>query len=103
VITDGKTSDIEVARRLELPAGSIVVFDRAYNDYLWFTELTLFDVGFVSRMKAGSLYEVVESRTPHGKGVLRDQIITIKTKHAEVDERPYHQRWQIELFFKAIK
>ena len=136
VITDGKTSDIEVARRLELPAGSIVVFDRGYNDYLWFTELTLFDVGFVTRMKEGSVYEVVESRTPHGKGVLRDEIITIKTKHLEVDEHPvrlrriefvdaegkeyvfltnrlvltaatiaeiYRQRWQIELFFKAIK
>lgn len=136
VITDGKTSDIEVARRLELPAGSIVVFDRAYNDYLWFTELTLFDIGLVTRMKEGSLYEVVESRTARGKGVLCDQIITIKTKHAEVDQCPvrlrrvefvddedrpyvfltnrldlaaatiaeiYRQRWQIELFFKAIK
>jgi Transposase DDE domain/Domain of unknown function (DUF4372) len=136
VITDGKTSDIQVARRLELPAGSIVVFDRAYNDYLWFTELTLFDIGFVTRMKDGSLYEVIESRTPQGKGVGRDQIITVKTKQADVDEHPvplrrveftddegrdyvfltnrldlaaatiaeiYHQRWQIELFFKAIK
>lgn len=136
VITDGKTSDIEVARGLELPAGSIVVFDRAYNDYLWFTELTLLDVGFVTRMKVGSLYEVIESRSPQGKRVLRDEIITIKTKHAEVDEHPvrlrriefiddhgkefvfltnrldlaavtiaeiYRQRWQIELFFKAIK
>jgi hypothetical protein len=136
VITDGKTSDIEVARRLELPPGSIVVFDRAYNDYLWFTELTLFDVGFVTRMKDGSLYEVVEHRSVQGKGVVRDEIITIKTKHAEVDEKPvrlrriefvdddgkefvfltnrldlaavtiaeiYRQRWQIELFFKAIK
>jgi Transposase DDE domain/Domain of unknown function (DUF4372) len=136
VITDGKTSDIEVARRLELPPGSIVVFDRGYNDYLWFTELTLFDVGFVTRMKETSLYEVIESRTPRGKGVVRDEIITIKTKHPEVDQQPvrlrriefvdadgkeyvfltnrldlvaatiaeiYHQRWQIELFFKAIK
>lgn len=136
VITDGKTSDIEVARRLELPSGSIVVFDRGYNDYLWFTELTLFDVGFVTRMKESSLYEVIESRTPQGKGVVRDQIIVIKTKHPEVDEQPvrlrriefidaegkqyvfltnrldlaaatiaeiYRQRWQIELFFKAIK
>lgn len=136
VITDGKTSDIEVARRLELPPGSIVVFDRGYNDYLWFTELTLFDVGFVTRMKESSLYEVVEIRMPQGKGVIRDEIITIKTKHPEVDERPvrlrriefvdaegkeyvfltnrldlaaatiaeiYRQRWQIELFFKAIK
>jgi IS4 transposase len=136
VITDGKTSDIEVARRLELPPGSIVVFDRGYNDYLWFTELTVFDVGFVTRMKEGSLYEVIESRTPQGKGVIRDEIITIKTKHPEVDQQPvrfrriefvdvegkeyvfltnrldlaaatiaeiYRQRWQVELFFKAIK
>jgi DDE family transposase/uncharacterized protein DUF4372 len=136
VITDGKTSDIEVARRLELPPGSIVVFDRGYNDYLWFTELTLFDVGFVTRMKEGSLYDVIESRTPQGKGVLRDEIVTVRTKHPEVDNKPvrlrriefvdadgkeyvfltnrldltavtiaeiYRQRWQIELFFKAIK
>jgi hypothetical protein len=136
VITDGKTSDIEVARRLEFPAGSIVVFDRGYNDYLWFTELTLLDVGFVTRMKDSSLYEVIERRTPHGNGVLRDEIVTIRTKHSEVDEHPvrlrriefvdaqgkeyvfltnrldlaaatiaeiYRQRWQIELFVKAIK
>lgn len=136
VITDGKTSDIEVARRLELPSGSIVVFDRGYNDYLWFTELTLFNVGFVTRMKESSLYEVIESRTPRGEGVVRDKIITIKTKQPEVDAQPvrfrriefvdaegkeyvfltnrldlaavtiaeiYHQRWKIELFFKAIK
>jgi IS4 transposase len=112
--------------------GSIVVFDRGYNDYLWFTELTLFDVGFVTRMKDSSLYEVIESRTSQGKGVLRDQIIAISTQHPEVDEHPvrlridaegkeyvfltnrldlaaatvaeiYRQRWQVELFFKAIK
>jgi len=136
VITDGKISDIEVARRLELPPGSMVVFDRGYYDYLWFTELTLFDVGFVTRMKENSLYEVVESRAPHGHGVVRDEIISIKTKHPDVDKHPirlrriefvdaegkeyvfltnrldlaaatiaeiYRQRWQVELFFKAIK
>ena len=61
VITDGQTSDIEVARRLDLSPGSIVVFDRGYNDYLWFTELTVFDVGFVTRMQENSLYQVTES------------------------------------------
>lgn len=87
-------------------------------------------------MKENSLYEVIETRSPQGKGVLRDEIITVRTKHAEVDEAPvrlrriefidadckvfvfltnrldlaaatiaeiYHQRWKIELFFKAIK
>jgi hypothetical protein len=92
VITDGKTSDIEVGRRLELPVGSIVVFDRGYNDYLWFTELTLLDVGFVTRMKEGSVYQVVESRAPNGKGVLRDEIVTIRTKQPEVDDHPVRLR-----------
>lgn len=136
VITEGCTQDIEVARRMELPAGSIVVLDRGYNDYLWFTELTLFDVGFVTRMKRDSTYQVIEVRTPKGRGVICDEIITVKTRHSEVDQQPvrlrriefvddegkeyvfltnrldlaattiaeiYRQRWQIELFFKAIK
>lgn len=92
VITDGKGSDIDVARRLELPAGSIVVFDRGYNDYLWFTELTIFDVGFVTRMKDGALYEVIETREPKGAGVRSDQIITIRTKHDEIDQQPVRLR-----------
>lgn len=136
VITEGKTSDIEVARQLELPSGSIVVFDRGYNDHLWFTELTLLNVGFVTRMKEGTRYKVLENRLPQGKGVVRDQIITIRTQQPAVDQQPvrlrriefvdaegkayvfltnrldlaaatiaeiYRQRWQIELFFKAIK
>jgi hypothetical protein len=136
VITDGKTVDLTIARQLDLPRGSIVVFDRGYNDYLWFTELTLFDIGFVTRMKDNSRYEVIENRPARGKGVLRDQIITFRTGHPEVDKQPVHlrriefvdpegkvhvfltnrldlaaatiaeiyrQRWQIELFFKAIK
>jgi len=92
VITDGKGSEIEVARQLELPPGSIIVFDRGYNDYLWFTELTIFEVGFVTRMKEKSLYEVVETREPKGAGVLRDQIITIKTKQEQVDQQPVRLR-----------
>lgn len=81
-----------MARRLELPSGSIVVFDRGYNDYLWFTELTLFDVGFVTRMKDNCRYEVIESRSGRGQGVLRDEIITLTTHHAEVDRKPVRFR-----------
>ena len=35
VITDGKTSDIEVGRTLAFPTGSIVAMDRGYMDYAW--------------------------------------------------------------------
>ena len=39
-ITDGKTSDIAFARTLDVPAGTVLVFDRGYVDYTWFNRLT---------------------------------------------------------------
>jgi len=92
LITDGKSTDIDIAKNFEFPAGSIVVFDRGYNDYLWFTELTLFDVGFVTRMKDSATYEVVQTREPKGKGVRSDQIVTFKTMHRDVDAEPVRFR-----------
>lgn len=92
LITDGKRTDIDIGRDIELPAGSIVVFDRGYNDYLWFTELTLFDVGFVTRMKDSAAYEVIETREPKGKGVRSDQIVTVKTTHRDIDVDPVRFR-----------
>lgn len=93
VITDGKTTDIEVARRLELPPGSIVVFDRGYNDYLWFTRLTLSEVGFVTRMKENSVYQVIESRhVAEDTGVRRDEVITVRTTHRDMDRKPVRLR-----------
>jgi len=40
VITDGKTHELKVARKLRWEPGTIVVFDRGYIDYQWFVELT---------------------------------------------------------------
>lgn len=40
VITEAKKYDVNVARDLAFPAGAIVVFDRAYNDFQWFYRLT---------------------------------------------------------------
>ena len=38
-VTNGKTSDIEAARALTLPKGSIVAADRAYVDFAWIDSL----------------------------------------------------------------
>lgn len=92
LITDGKRTDIDIAKDFDLPAGSIVVFDRGYNDYLWFTELTVFDVGFVTRMKDSATYQVVETREPKGNGVRSDKIVTFKTMHRDVDVDPVRFR-----------
>ena len=50
------------ARKLKLNPGSIVAMDRAYNDFKLFERWSAEGVFFVTRMKEGTLYEVVESR-----------------------------------------
>jgi hypothetical protein len=49
LITDAKTSDIRPAREMTFAPGTILVFDRGYNDFPWFVPLTLQGVWFVTR------------------------------------------------------
>jgi len=60
VVTEGKTSEIKVARTLRFAPGTILAIDRGYIDYLWFRELTQEEVYFVTRMKEKAVYEVQE-------------------------------------------
>lgn len=76
VITDGKKSDIKVARTMKFAPGTVLVMDRGYNDYDWFGELTDQGVFFVTRMKDNAVYGVVEKRAIPQKGnVRRDEVI----------------------------
>jgi len=40
--------------------GATYVFDRAYNDYTWFHDMTERRIYFVGRMKSNAKYEVIE-------------------------------------------
>ena len=137
VITDGKRHEVTVTRQWQFDAGSILVFDRGYNDYDWFTQLTRQGVFFVTRLKDNADYIVIEERAvAQRRGVLRDQIICMTRQAADSEKAPflrrieffdekqqrtlvfltnhlklaaatvaevYKNRWQIELFFKALK
>jgi IS4 transposase len=137
VVTEGKTSEIKVARTLRFAPGTILVIDRGYNDYEWFRELTQEEVYFVTRMKEKAVYEVQEElQIPRNSNVVRDQIICFP-RLARAGEEPvlfrrveiwdaekkeaivflsnllafgattiaaiYKDRWEVELFFKALK
>jgi Domain of unknown function (DUF4372)/Transposase DDE domain len=137
VVTEGKTSEIKVARTLRFDPGTILAIDRGYVDYEWFRELTQEEVYFVTRMKEKAVYEVKEElRVPKNSNVVRDQIIYFP-RLARAGEEPvlfrrveildaekqetvvflcnllafgattiaaiYQDRWQVELFFKALK
>jgi IS4 transposase len=137
VITDGKVSDVEVARHLHFEPGTIVVEDRGYTDYALYARWIDAGVYFVSRLRANAKFEVVRERPVAAQAkVLKDQIIRLTDKYARKNCRHllrrvvaihdetgeilefvtnhhklaagsigavYRDRWQIELFFKALK
>jgi hypothetical protein len=137
IITDGKGSDIEVARQFRFESGTIVVDDRGYNDYKLFDRWTRLGVYFVTRMKDNAVFKVVKpNNVPQNRHILKDEIIVFSRLEAfndcphqlrrieffDPDKKEtlvfltnhlglgastiaaiYKDRWQIELFFKAIK
>jgi len=75
-ITEANVHDVNIARRLDLPAGSIVAMDKAYNDYGLYKSLTEKDIVFVTRLKTNAKYRVVERRgVLFSKGLTSDQTI----------------------------
>jgi Domain of unknown function (DUF4372)/Transposase DDE domain len=84
VLTDARQHDIRPARQLSLRPGSIVVMDRGYNDFTLFGKWCQEGVFWVTRMKDGTAYQVVESRgLPEGGSILADQIVILSGAGAE--------------------
>jgi len=137
LLTPARASDVRMAHQFDLPPGSIVAVDRAYNDFRLFTRWIKAGVYFVTRPMHHMVYEVMESQEPPPtSNILSDEIIRFTSKKArqtfkhrlrrvvvwdEVNEREivlltnhfdfgattiahiYKDRWEIELFFKALK
>jgi hypothetical protein len=91
-ITDGKTHEIRVARTLRFPKGSVVTFDKGYNDYSYFSSLCEDEVFFVTRAKDNAVYEVLEERPiPQRGNILSDRIIRLSSLKGR-EECPYDLR-----------
>lgn len=89
-ITAAKVHDKNFLKSLELISHSMIVFDKAYNDYHQFALWTTQQVYFVTRLKKNAVYQVVEVKRAHYRKkekakVLRDEIIEL-TYHPE-DEK----------------
>ena len=132
-ITAGCKHDLVVKRLLNIAEGTIVVFDRGYNDHGFYDKLTYRGVKYVTRMRSNTLYEVIENKNiPYSIKhiILSDQIIRITgssyyyrrivTLDEETDKSVvllsnllkfgattisniYRARWDIEEFFRKIK
>jgi hypothetical protein len=84
LITTAKKHDRVVSGKFNLKPGSIVAFDRAYNDYSLFAAWTEHVVFFVTRQKENAVYEVIEKRRPAlHRFILSDEIIMLTGPKAE--------------------
>ena len=96
VVTEGKTSEIKVARTLRFAPGTILAIDRGYIDYEWFRELTQEEVYFVTRMKEKAVYEVKEEwEVPKNSNVVCDQIVYFPRLKREGEEPMLFRRVEI--------
>jgi len=86
-VTRSKVSDMAQARLMDLPKGSVVVFDKGYNCYRWHNRLTEKDIFFVSRIRANAKYRVIERRAVNkSSGVTSDQTIEYKALRKDGDK-----------------
>ncbi len=86
-VTGGKVSDMAQARQLDLPRGSVVVFDKGYNCYRWHNRLTEKGIFFVSRIRGNAQYRVIKRHSVNkGSGVTSDQTIEYKAMRKDGDQ-----------------
>ncbi len=80
-VTIGKESEMSQARLFDFPKGSVVVFDKGYNDYTWHNTLSDKGVFFVTRIRGNAVYDIISSNpVREGSGILSDEIIRYSSK-----------------------
>lgn len=71
---------------IRLEEGSIALFDKGFNKYWYYNELTKSNRYFVTRIKENAKYDVVSEKKPPSDSpdILKDQVIRLTYKHKKV-------------------
>lgn len=86
-VTEGRISENEQAKLFSVPQGSVVIFDRGYNNYRWHNALTNKGIYWVSRIRGNAKFKVLERRdTSAYEAVTSDQIIKYSSKQRDGDK-----------------
>ncbi|MBU1164735.1 IS4 family transposase [Patescibacteria group bacterium] len=86
-ITEGKVADLTAFKQINLESiekGSILVFDRAYIDYLWWKKLNDRNIYFVSRVRKDQNIVVLgQHKTTLEPNILADEIVEFGDRKAK--------------------
>lgn len=86
-ITEGRVSENEQARLFNAPKGSVLVFDRGYNNYRWHKALTDQGIFWVTRIRGNAQYKVLERREhANNPAITSDQTIKYSSKQRDSDQ-----------------
>jgi len=133
VQSNAREHDTKKAREVPYETGDVLVFDRGYADYGYFASICEKKAYFVTRLKKNAIYRRVKKNpVKEGGNIISDYEIIIPSLSKEITLRKiivcdpetkervvlltnnlkwsaatvagvYKDRWQVELFFKAIK
>jgi hypothetical protein len=125
--------DVKKVWDVPFNSGDVLIFDRGYTDYGYFKSICAKKAWFVTRLKKNAVYKRIKKRAvKKGGSIISDYEIIIPSLSEEIKLRKitvldpetnekitiltnnlqwssstiasvYKDRWQVELFFKAIK
>lgn len=65
----------------DFPKGSVVVFDKGYNDYTWHDSLADKGIFFVARIRGNAVYDVIKAHAIRkNSGIISDETIQYSSK-----------------------
>lgn len=85
-LTAGRVHDHVFLKSLELVPGSMIIFDRGYNDYHQFADWTERQVYFITRLKRKSAYKVRKITKTYD--LKKDQAMVLKEEIIQLTHHP---------------
>src|ERR1700730_56456 len=80
-----KANDVQFLKQVQLPKGSVIVFDRGYPDYRSYNRFTKQGVNWVTRLRTHTVYQIANNRPVaeihYRQGVQADQEIIVGNTH----------------------
>ena len=88
-LTAAAKHDLPFIQGLQLPKGSIIVFDKAYVDYMQYHLWDQAKVTWVTRLRKGAIHQIIHenpiTETQYNKGIISDQnVILGHTTHNNI-------------------